>query len=130
MSWNPRRFHEGGYLIVDHRASPGMTEGEARLMGFDPKEVKEGKVLERSTLTCPHCKNTVIKNPLRVRPRESCTLCNHYICDLCYARMQEPDYVHMPFEKRADLVMSGKRDPLDTNLGSYPTEPLIWMPPK
>ncbi len=98
MSWQPRRYHEGGYLIIDHRASPGMSLEDARLAGFDPFDVREGNVLERSTLTCSHCKCTVVKNPQRTRAREACYKCNHYICDICYAKMQHPDYIHTPFE--------------------------------
>jgi hypothetical protein len=104
MSWQPRRYHEGGYLVIDHRASPGMTAEEARLIGFNPNEVKEGCILERSTLTCSHCGTAVIKNPDRVRPRENCSKCNHYICDGCYTKMQLPDYVHIPFVALIDLM--------------------------
>ena len=47
-----------GYLMVDHRASPGIPEDVARQIGMDPAQVKEGKLLEAATLTCSHCKNT------------------------------------------------------------------------
>lgn len=95
-----------GELIVDHRASPGLTEAQARFCGYDPKHCIEGKLFEAETLTCSHCKCTVVKNPLRTRARENCPKCgNHYVCDFCYAKMQAPGYSHLPFEKIADLTM-------------------------
>ena len=108
MAWDPKRQHAGGYLRVDHRFSPGLPEDIARLSGFDPVATREGKLLEVSTLTCSHCKCAVVKNPLRARAREYCPKCDHYVCDLCWASMQHPDYVHMPFEKYSDLTMNGK----------------------
>ena len=94
-----------GELFIDHRASPGLTEEVARISGYDPNMVKEGKVYEVATLTCSHCKNSVVKNPFRTRPRENCSKCgNHYICDFCYADMQRSDYVHTSFEKHRDAA--------------------------
>lgn len=90
--------------MVDHRASPGLSEDVARAVGMDPKLVGEGKLLEAATLTCSHCKAVVMKNPLRERERASCRKCgNHYICDFCAMKADEPDYSHLPFEKLKDL---------------------------
>lgn len=98
-----------GYLFVDHRASPGLSEDIARQAGYDPALVKEGKVYEADTLTCSHCKSTVVKNPFRTRARENCPKCNHhYICDGCYIEMQMPEYTHLPYDKKVDLVLDGK----------------------
>src|SRR5208282_5197807 len=74
--------HEG-WLFVDHSASPGLTEAQARFMGYDPEQCLEGKIFENATLTCSHCGNAYIKNPDRTRDREYCRLCDHYICDFC-----------------------------------------------
>ena len=57
-----------GYLMVDHRASPGLPPELAVSLGLDPKLVGEGKLMEAATLTCSHCKGALLKNPLRVRP--------------------------------------------------------------
>jgi hypothetical protein len=90
-----------GFLMIDHRASPGIPEDVARSVGLDPKLVREGALLEADTLTCVHCKVVVMKNPLRVRERASCPKCSHkYICDFCAAAMRHPDYNHLPFEAR------------------------------
>jgi hypothetical protein len=90
---------DGGYLMIDHRASPGLPEDIALQNGLDPKQVGEGKIFEAATLTCSHCKCTVVKNPLRVRERAKCSKCGwHYICDICAVAMLHPDYVHTPFE--------------------------------
>lgn len=89
-----------GYLMVDHRASPGLPEDVARAVGYDPKLCVEGKIFEADTLTCSHCKGVVVKNPLRTRERHSCLKCgNHFICDGCAFRATLPDYSHTPFDK-------------------------------
>lgn len=91
-----------GYLMIDHRASPGLTEEAARQSGLDPRYCGEGKLLEAATLTCSHCRIAVVKNPLRTRERPFCRKCMHYICDFCAAAMDQPDYQHAPFEKMAE----------------------------
>lgn len=92
-----------GYLMIDHRASPGLPEDIARATGLDPKLAGEGRLLEAATLTCSHCKVVVVKNSLRTRERASCFKCLHYICDFCSAEMQKPDYNHLPFEGLVEL---------------------------
>jgi hypothetical protein len=93
-------FRQMGYLVVDHRFSPGLPEDVARASGYDPKMCGEGKVFEADTLTCSHCKCVVVKNPLRSRDRHSCLKCgNHYICDPCAFKATLPDYSHTPFDK-------------------------------
>jgi hypothetical protein len=99
--------HEG-YLLVDHRASPGIPADKARQMGLDPAGVAEGQIYETATLTCCHCKIPVVKNPFRTRERGHCFKCNHYICDFCEAESRKPDYVHRPFAQVADMVASGR----------------------
>lgn len=90
-----------GYLMVDHRASPGLPEEVARWAGFDPKLVGEGKVYEVATLYCSHCGGHGHKHPFRTRERAICMECNnregHYICDACDFLRNQPGYVHKPF---------------------------------
>jgi hypothetical protein len=101
-----------GWLLVDHSASPGLPEDVARAAGYDPTFVREGKRYETATLTCAHCKSTVVPNPQRTRERAKCFKCLHYICDGCAFRASLPDYDHAPYERRVELVMAGKPDPL------------------
>lgn len=118
-----------GYLLVDHSASPGLPEEVARASGYDPALSKEGKRFEAATMTCAHCKSSVVKNPLRTRARASCTKCGcHYICDLCEHNSRLPDYDHMPFEKLSDLTLAGKAPAMirAANLGSPPQ---LILPP-
>ncbi len=85
-----------GYLMVDHRASPGLTEEQARFNCYDPDLAKEGRLFEADTLTCAHCPAIVIKNPERTRERYSCQKCGgHYVCDTCNFRSLQPGYVHL-----------------------------------
>jgi hypothetical protein len=83
-----------GYFFLDHRASPGLTEQQARQAGYDPSLVREGKVFEADSLTCSHCQSVVIKSHFRQRERAKCVKCNHYICDGCHYLTTLPDYVH------------------------------------
>ncbi len=93
-----------GYLLVDHRASPGLPADIARASGYDPRHCGEGAVFEAATLTCSHCKVVFVRNPLRTRERAKCFKCGwHYVCDLCAAEMLRPDYDHLPFEKLVDV---------------------------
>lgn len=96
-----------GYLMVDHRASPGLSAEEARLAGYDPLMCREGKLLEMATLTCSHCKCTVVKSHQRTRERPSCAKCGgHYICDICAFKASLPDYSHAPFDKVIDDTLT------------------------
>jgi hypothetical protein len=95
----------GGYLMVDHRASPGLPEDVARWAGYDPALCREGKLFEADTLRCAHCPAIVIKNPLRTRERCTCQKCSgRFICDPCAFRATLPDYVHAPLEKALDEI--------------------------
>lgn len=93
-----------GYLIIDHRASPGLSAEIAQKAGYDPFLCGEGKTFEADTQTCSHCKLVVIMNPERIRTRGHCVYCNHYVCDQCTAAMLHPDYVHTPFAKLVDVA--------------------------
>ena len=90
----------------DHRFSPGLTEEEARLSGFDPSQCREGKLFEAATLTCSHCKVAVVKSPLRTRERPFCMKCHHYICDICEFNSTQSGYVHTPFDKAVDETLT------------------------
>jgi len=95
-----------GYLMIDHRASPGIPADIAQTVGLDPKQCGEGKLLEMATLSCSHCRCCVIPNPLRTRERAYCQKCDHYICDLCAAVASTAGYSHLPFDKLVDITFS------------------------
>lgn len=108
----PKPTYEG-YVLIDHRASPGLSEADAIRSGLPPDLVKEGAVFEMATLCCRHCQTPQHKNPLRKRPRAQCAKCNYaYVCDVCAFKMTMPDYIHVTFDQRKDLVFAGKPDPL------------------
>ena len=97
---------EGGYLLIDHRFSPGVPEDIAIQTGFDPKLLGEGKMLESKTFTCSHCKTSVVPNPFRARERAICMKCSgHYICDVCHFKSTLSDYSHAPFEKKIEVAL-------------------------
>jgi hypothetical protein len=94
-----------GYLFVDHRASPGLSEDVALRAGYDPLMCKEGKVFEAVTKQCKHCGTPVMLSPTRKRPRNYCMKCGGaFICDICAFRCTLPDYVHTPIVKVVDLA--------------------------
>lgn len=84
----------GGYLLVDHTASPGLP-------GLP-------KLFEADTLTCFHCKTVQIKNPNRTRERETCPRCFKYICDIC-AGAYKHNKICRPWNQVVDDVMDGKQ---------------------
>ena len=63
-----KRSHEG-YLVIDHRACPGLAPGP--------------RLFESATITCSHCHRVVVLNPDRSRERGYCPKCDHYVCDEC-----------------------------------------------
>jgi len=97
--------HEG-YLMIDHRFSPGVPADVARSMGLDPRFMGEGKVMETATIHCGHCLGVVVKNPNRIRERGYCRHCDHYICDACDAQRHLPGYVHASGEKIIDVLQN------------------------
>jgi hypothetical protein len=77
---NSKKSHEG-YLIIDHSASPGLSDETCVSQGLPPGAGKA--VFETATFTCSHCEAVVVKHPFRERARGYCRKCDHYICDVC-----------------------------------------------
>jgi len=67
-----------GYLLIDHRSSPGISELNPDASGIP--NVPAGATYESATFTCSHCHRVVIVNPLRNRPHDYCPKCDHYLC--------------------------------------------------
>ena len=97
-----------GELMLDHRASPGLTPEQAHRMGYDPQMVVGGKQVYAATLGCPHCGSHVLLNPFRKRERAHCYQCNQYICDICDGVRPESGYVHRTMKEIRDLLSTGK----------------------
>lgn len=94
------------YMMIDHRAGPGMPENYSRAFGLPL--LPAGKLVEMATLTCGHCTGQVLINPDRTRDRGFCPKCFCYLCDSCVAISREPDYQHRPWKQVVDLVKEGK----------------------
>lgn len=70
-----------GYIMIDHRASPGIDESTAQSAALPPGcgvGLFEGPIL-----ICSHCQKTLIMNTLRLRSRGYCLKCDKYVCDEC-----------------------------------------------
>ena len=104
MSSLKRHF---GWVMLDHRASPGIPEDVALKIGLPPRYVGEGKLFEAHTLSCVHCGGHVVLNPDRTRERGYCRSCDHYICDGCDAERSLPGYVHRTRESHLDSAKPG-----------------------
>lgn len=72
-----------GYLLIDHRDSPGITPEQAAHAGNGTISVPAGKKLECATYNCSHCTRLVIMRPDRTRARGYCPKCDRVICDGC-----------------------------------------------
>lgn len=77
----PTKSRREGYLLIDHRNSPGVTSEMVLASGRPAPIVGEGQIYESPTITCCHCGVGVILNPNRTRPRGYCRNCDHYVCD-------------------------------------------------
>jgi hypothetical protein len=70
-----------GYLLIDHSASPGLTEAEAHRGGLP---VYAGRGLyETSVVNCGHCQKGIIVHPLLMRDVPTCSKCDSYVCESC-----------------------------------------------
>lgn len=103
-----RRSNEG-YLMIDHRASPGLTSEEMRQAGYtNAPNLGEGTLVEFVTITCCHCSNVFIKNPLRTRERGFCWECDDSLCDQC-AVVYKVTGRHVPIKKIADELLGSDK---------------------
>lgn len=92
-----------GYLALDHRASPGISERDVARMSPDAPPGAGRSLWEMPTLGCPHCGKQQIVNPLRTRDRPWCQKCDAYICDDCKLVMVTTGK-HRPFTAIIDEI--------------------------
>jgi len=113
-----KRRHEG-YLMIDHRFSPGLPAGMATAAGLKPEEGRG--LYESATYTCSHCQTIVIIKPDRSRERGYCRKCDHHVCDACEALRVSSGGECTPFVEVVDTVR---------NLGAQgkPVSPLLVPP--
>lgn len=93
-----KRTHEG-YLMIDHRDSPGVSPEFARAIGAP--FVPASTLFESATITCSHCERVVVLNPNRSRERGYCRRCDRYICDQCTTVLAQTG-VCRPFKQVLD----------------------------
>lgn len=98
MALHSKRSQEG-YLLVDHRNSPGITEADLLTIPAHRRHefIAARGIFESPTIRCSHCGTMVVLNPQRTRARGYCASCDHYICDspLCHQEC-------VPFMKRVE----------------------------
>lgn len=91
-----------GELMIDHRASPGLTAEQVN--GFGPV-VGKGQFYESATYICRHCQFEVVINPKRDRERGWCPKCDSYLCDEC-EYLRSVTFECRDVERRADHVIN------------------------
>jgi len=77
-----------GYLMIDHRDSPGITRDEAVKAGGMCLPIPKGTLFEAATYMCPKCQKMVIRNPDRDRSRGYCRKCDRDVCDHCAVQLK------------------------------------------
>jgi hypothetical protein len=89
-----------GYLVIDHRDSPGLSPAD--VAGVPGAIAAPGGVLtEHDVAMCSHCQKGVLLHPGRVRARAVCPKCHHFICDRCES-IRVASGVCRPFEAVLD----------------------------
>jgi len=111
----------GGYLIIDHSNSPGLTPADvAHIPGA--VAVGAGQVYESDTYVCSHCTRQILLHAPaeRMHERGLCPKCFAFICNQCNAiRLKTGECV--PMAKRIDQAhaiaakFAGQRDHPDAN---------------
>src|SRR6266516_1750203 len=91
-----------GYLMIDHRESPGLTLEQSRAAGGPALPVGKGSFFQSATYNCSHCSALIVKNPLRTRERGYCPKCDRYVCDWCEAERVRSGGACRPFSKVID----------------------------
>ena len=90
-----------GYVLIDHRDSPGFTAAEAIAAGRAHLPVGRGMRFEAATNSCSHCQRIVVMNLDRTRARGYCPKCDHFVCDWCEAERVRTG-ICKPFKKVID----------------------------
>lgn len=104
----PGKRKQEGYLLLDHRNSPGVPDEMMVSVGLGPG-AGHG-VYESPTVTCCHCNTVVILNPMRTRARGYCPKCDAYVCDNpacsaeCRPFVKQLDDLQALIEKGAHLL--------------------------
>lgn len=95
-----------GYLLIDHRDSPGITPEQAAKAGKATVSVGAGKRLEAPTYNCSHCTALVIIEPTRTRARAYCPKCDRHICDKCEIIRVASGGACKPFKQVIDELLA------------------------
>ena len=95
-----RKSEREGYVMIDHRESPGFSCDEMPSAYRAGIPVGAGTLFEGATNMCSHCQRIVVMNPDRVRQRGYCFNCDHYICDGCAVAMKTSGVCNS-FDRRA-----------------------------
>jgi hypothetical protein len=96
-----------GYLLMDHRDSPGVPDEMVKLAGL-PEGAGRG-LFECPIYTCGHCQKgvPVVVGAFGTREkRYVCSKCRHVLCLDC-ARAKALTDVCDPFESKIERMLAG-----------------------
>jgi hypothetical protein len=95
-----------GEFLIDHSASPGLSESQAFALGIPL--AKRATLFEGKFYTCGHCQAMVhrlSKDPGQPTSDPAyCNGCSHYICDDC-AKAKAAGAACRPFAQLVDEVL-------------------------
>jgi hypothetical protein len=95
-----------GYVMVDHRESPGFTPQEAAQAGFRNLPVGKGTKFQGITYRCSHCEAQIV---LEIKNRDKspghCSKCDRNLCKRC-ALVWKLTGVCRPFNQIIDEMLT------------------------
>lgn len=105
-----RLSDHSGYLIIDHRDSPGINPEDVpeRLRNITPI-VGKNQVYETDVQHCTHCQRAVVLFKVSVGKYEPdiCHYCHHYICRSCAKQLRITGQC-VPFKAIFDRTIKGE----------------------
>jgi hypothetical protein len=106
-----------GYMLIDHRNSPGVSDELMVKAGYIPG-AGQG-LYESATYTCPYCETVVVIEPKRTRPRAFDRKTGRYICDPCKAAMMSGALL-VPIKEIADRMLNRAAKGLESEVFQSP----------
>lgn len=119
-------MHKGapeGYLMIDHRGSPGVDAEFIRRSGRTALAVGEGQMAEAAIFQCCACQRLIVKTSARADSRNFCRQCDSFMCDACAIASHQSGR-HIPFtqvlERLFETAIRGGQPPSSLLIGEQP----------
>lgn len=94
---------KAGYLAMDHRESPGVSEADMHKNAPELKVTAGRGLYETNIVHCGHCQKGLVVHPLLMIDLPYCHKCDAHICEACKTTMVVTGEC-LPFSKIVDIV--------------------------